>query len=108
LRGALETSAIIAALSSAGAVVLGILASIALVRRRFRAKGPVSALLLSPLVIPYVVFGISLLLLFHTVGIPRSVLTVVIGHVVITVSLLVVLAAEIGRRIAERRLGAEG
>jgi len=84
LRGALETSAIIAALSSAGAVVLGILASIALVRRRFRAKGPVSALLLSPLVIPYVVFGISLLLLFHTVGIPRSVLTVVIGHVVIS------------------------
>jgi spermidine/putrescine transport system permease protein len=84
LQGALETSAIIAALSSAGAVALGILASIALVRRRFRAKGPVSALLLSPLVIPYVVFGISLLLLFHTLGIPRSILTVVIGHIVIS------------------------
>jgi len=84
LRGALQTSAIIAALSSAGAVVLGIFASIALVRRHFRGKGPVSALLLSPLVIPYVVFGISLLLLFHTLGIPRSILTVVIGHVVIS------------------------
>ena len=84
LRGALETSAIIAALSSAGAVVLGILASIALVRRRFRLKSPVSALLLSPLVIPYVVFGISLLLFFHAVGIPRSILTVVIGHIVIS------------------------
>ena len=72
LRGALETSAIIAALSSIGAVVLGTLASLALVRRRFRGKAPVSALLLSPLVIPYVVFGISLLLLFHQVGIPRS------------------------------------
>jgi spermidine/putrescine transport system permease protein len=84
LRGALETSAIIAALSSVGAVVLGVLATIALVRRSFRAKAPVSALLLSPLVIPYVVFGISLLLLFHTVGIPRSLLTVVIGHIVIS------------------------
>jgi spermidine/putrescine transport system permease protein len=84
LRGALETSAIIAALSSVGAVVLGTLASIALVRRRFRGKAPVSALLLSPLVIPYVVFGISLLLLFHTLGIPRSILTVVIGHIVIS------------------------
>jgi len=84
LRAALETSAIVAALSSAGAVLLGILASIALVRRRFRGKSPVSALLLSPLVIPYVVFGISLLLFFHAVGIPRTVLTVVIGHVVIT------------------------
>jgi spermidine/putrescine transport system permease protein len=85
LRGALETSAIIAALSSVGAVLLGVLASIALVRRRFRAKSAVSALLLSPLVIPYVVFGIALLLLFHTLGVPRSILTVVIGHIVICV-----------------------
>jgi spermidine/putrescine transport system permease protein len=84
LRGALETSAIIAALSSVGAVVLGVLASIALTRRFFRGKAAVSALLLSPLVIPYVVFGISLLLLFHTIGVPRSVLTVVIGHIVIS------------------------
>jgi spermidine/putrescine transport system permease protein len=84
LRAALETSAIIAAISSIGAVLLGILASIALVRRRFRAKAPVSAMLLSPLVIPYVVFGISLLLFFHAAGIPRSILTVVIGHVVIS------------------------
>ena len=66
LRGSLETSAIIAAVSSVGAVLLGMLASIALTRRRFRGKALVSALLLSPLVIPYVVFGISLLLLFHT------------------------------------------
>ncbi len=84
LRGALETSAIVAALSSAGAVVLGTLASMALARRRFLGKASVSALLLSPLVIPYVVFGISLLLLFHTLGIPRSILTVVIGHIVIS------------------------
>ena len=84
LRGALETSAIVAALSSVGAVFLGLLASIALARRRFRGKAAVSALLLSPLVIPYVVFGISLLILFHAVGIPRSILTVVIGHIVIS------------------------
>jgi spermidine/putrescine transport system permease protein len=84
LRGALETSAIVAAISSVGAVVLGTLASIALARRRFRGKALASAFLLSPLVIPFVVFGISLLLLFHTLGIPRSVLTVVIGHVVIS------------------------
>jgi spermidine/putrescine transport system permease protein len=84
LRNALETSAIIAALSSLGAVVLGVLSSIALTRRRFRGKSAVSALLLSPLVIPYVVFGISLLLLFHQLGVPRSLLTVVIGHIVIS------------------------
>ena len=85
LKGALVTSALIATLSSLGAVLLGVLAAIALVRRRFRAKAAASALLLSPLVIPYVVFGISLLLLYHQLGIPRSILTVVIGHIVICI-----------------------
>jgi spermidine/putrescine transport system permease protein len=84
LRGALETSAIVAALSSVVAVALGLLASIALTRGRFRGRAVVSALLLSPLVIPFVVFGIALLLLFHSLGVPRSLLTVVIGHVVIS------------------------
>jgi spermidine/putrescine transport system permease protein len=84
LIGALKTSAIVAVLSSAGAVVLGTLASLALARRRFLGKAAVSAFLLSPLVIPYVVFGISLLLLFHTIGVPRSILTVVVGHIVIS------------------------
>jgi spermidine/putrescine transport system permease protein len=93
LRAALVTSGIIATLSSLGAVVLGVLASIALVRRRFRGKSAASALLLSPLVIPYVVFGISLLLLFHQFGISLSILTVVIGHIVICIpyTILVVL-----------------
>jgi spermidine/putrescine transport system permease protein len=84
LRASLETSALIAVLTSIGAVILGVLSSIALVRRSFRGKAAASALLLSPLVIPYVVFGISLLLLFHQVGVPRGTYTVVIGHIVIT------------------------
>jgi spermidine/putrescine transport system permease protein len=84
LKSSLKTSAIVAALSSVGAVLLGILSAIALVRHRFRGTGPVSALLLSPLVIPYVVFGLALLLLFHTAGLQRSIYTVIIGHIVIT------------------------
>jgi spermidine/putrescine transport system permease protein len=84
LRAALKTSAIIAFSTSIGAVILGVLSSIALVRSRFRGKSLVSALLLSPLVIPYLVFGIALLLLFHTIGVPNGAPTVVIGHIVIT------------------------
>jgi spermidine/putrescine transport system permease protein len=84
LQSALQTSAIVAALSSVGAVFLGVLASLALVRRGFRGKAAASAFLLSPLVIPYVVFGISLLLFFHALSIDRSITTVVIGHIVIT------------------------
>jgi len=84
LKGALLTSALVALMSSAAAVLLGVFSAIALVRRRFFGRPAVSALLLAPLVIPYIVFGVSLLLFFHAVGIPRSLLTVVIGHVVIS------------------------
>src|SRR6185437_5957794 len=65
MRSALEASAIVAALSSVVAVTLGILASVALARRGFLGKSLVTALLLSPLVIPFVVLGIAMLLLFH-------------------------------------------
>jgi spermidine/putrescine transport system permease protein len=85
LKAALTTSALVATVSSVGAVLLGVLASMALARRRFAGKAAVSALLLGPLVIPYIVFGISLLLFFHAAGIPRSLLTIVIGHIVISV-----------------------
>lgn len=84
LLHALRTSAIVAFLSSTGAVALGVLASLAL-RRRFRGMAVVSALLLSPLVIPYIVFGISLLLFFHSVGVGLSFLTLTIAHIVLSV-----------------------
>jgi spermidine/putrescine transport system permease protein len=84
MRGALETSAMVAAVSSVIAVSLGILASVALARRGFRGKGLVTALLLSPLVIPFVVLGVAMLLLFHVLGVSPSLLTVGIGHVVIS------------------------
>lgn len=95
LLASLETSLLVAAISSAIAVALGILAAYALVRRRFRLKGASSALLLSPLVIPYVVFGIALLILFQALDdflIPRfgfyfgfGIHTIVIGHVVVSI-----------------------
>lgn len=84
MQAALETSAIVAAISSVIAVTLGILASIGLSRRVFRGKGVVTALLLTPLVIPLIVLGISLLLLYHELGMPLSILTITIGHVVIS------------------------
>ena len=93
MRGALETSAMVAAVSSVIAVTLGILASIALARRGFRGKGIVTALLLSPLIIPFVVLGIAMLLLFHVLGLSPSLETVTIGHVVIVLpyTILVIL-----------------
>ncbi len=94
LIGALKRSAIVATLSSFIAVALGVLASFALIRRRFVGKPAASALFFSPLVIPYLVFGISLLLLFSIVDkiltsvagfyIGLGLHAVVIGHVVVS------------------------
>jgi spermidine/putrescine transport system permease protein len=83
LTASLLQSAKVAAIASVGSVALGVAASIALVRRRFFGKTGVSALLLSPLVIPYVVFGASLLVLFKKAGVPLSILTLILGHIVV-------------------------
>jgi spermidine/putrescine transport system permease protein len=105
MRAALETSALVAAMSSVVAVVLGISASVALARRGFRGKTLVTALLLSPLVIPFVVLGIALLLLFHVLGMSLSILTVAIGHVVIslpyTILVLLPRLEQIDRSLSE-------
>jgi spermidine/putrescine transport system permease protein len=85
MQAALKTSGIVASISSVIAVALGILASIGLSRSRFRGRGLVTTLVLVPLVVPLIVLGISLLLLFHVLGIQLSILTIVIGHVVISI-----------------------
>lgn len=94
LLAALKRSAIVATASSAIAVTLGTLVSYALVRRRFVGKTAVSALFFSPLVVPYLVFGVSLLVvltaldrfLSQTTGyfIGLGLHAVVIGHVVVS------------------------
>ena len=89
LRNSVLTSAKVALVASILAVVLGLLAAIALVRKQFTGKVAVSALLLSPLVIPYIVFAIALLILFVQIDklpgirLPLGMSTLVIGHVVI-------------------------
>ena len=80
---ALRVSLVVAAITAVITTVLAIPASIALVRRRFFAKGLVSGMMLAPLVIPLVVLGTALLILFNAIGIPFSPLTIAIGHIVI-------------------------
>lgn len=94
LMRALRASLLVATTSSLIAVVLAVAVSFALVRRKFVGKSFMSALVLSPLVIPYLVFGISLLILFKTVDevltnvfgiyIGLGLHAVVIGHVVVS------------------------
>lgn len=77
----------IAAIAATIAVVLGTLCAVALVRfRRFRGKTVLQATVSAPLVMPDVITGIALLLLFvsmqQLIGWPhgRGMLTIIIAH----------------------------
>jgi putrescine transport system permease protein len=72
----------IALLSSTVATVLGTLAAIALVRHgRFRGRTLFSGMIYAPLVMPEVITGLSLLLLFVAVGFARGFWTIVLAHI---------------------------
>src|ERR671931_1078069 len=71
----------IALLSASAATVLGTLAAIALVRfGRFRGRVLFSGMIYAPLVMPEVITGLALLLLFVAVDVCRGFWTVTIAH----------------------------
>jgi putrescine transport system permease protein len=71
----------VAALSATIAGVLGTCAALALDRHgRFRGRGAYTGLLYAPMVMPEVITGLSLLLLFVGIGLDRGIATLVIAH----------------------------
>lgn len=109
LKKALVASIWVGLAVSFVATLLGTLVSYALARRSFRGKSLVSALVLVPLVVPTVVLGVALLVLFRPNGpvipIPLGLWAVLIGHVVIALPFAVLLLlpriASIDRRLEE-------
>ena len=91
------------------ATAIAVLVSYAIARRRLRFKAFLSALVLLPLVVPTVVLGIALLILFRPNGpvipIPLGLWAVLIGHVVFALPFCLLLLlpriASIDRRIEE-------
>ncbi len=73
----------VAAIASAGAVVLGTLAALALVRGRWRGKGAIEGALMSPLILPGIITGIALLQYFTAIGLIQSFMRLVLAHLVI-------------------------
>jgi putrescine transport system permease protein len=72
----------VAFLSATIATVLGTMAAIALVRHgRFKGRTLFSGMVYAPLVMPEVITGLSLLLLFVAMGVARGFWTVTIAHV---------------------------
>ncbi|MBC7168067.1 ABC transporter permease [Phenylobacterium sp.] len=71
--------------SATMATVLGTLAALGMVRAgRFRGRTLFSSMTYAPLVMPEVILGLSLLLLFVAVGLPRGFWTVMIAHTTLT------------------------
>ncbi|MFV2007702.1 MAG: ABC transporter permease [Longimicrobiales bacterium] len=70
--------------ASVTAIILGLFASLALARERFRGKEIVEALLMSPLVLPGIITGVALLQFFTLAGLGNSFLRLFLAHVVIT------------------------
>ncbi len=76
------------------ATALGSVVAIAVLRFQFRGRSLLLALAGLPLIVPFVVMGVAFFLLFVAVDVPRSLLTVAIGHTVVAVpyATLIVLA----------------
>jgi len=78
--------------------ILGTMGAIAIVRFDFPGRNAITALGAIPLVIPYVILGVSSLILFKEIGIPLSAWAAGIAHVVISIpyALLIVSARLVG------------
>jgi putrescine transport system permease protein len=71
----------VAVMSSTLATVLGTMAAYVIVRAgRFPGRTVFSGMIYAPLVMPEVITGLSLLLLFIGIGLDRGVLTIVLAH----------------------------
>ena len=72
-------------ISATVATVLGTLAAVTMVRSgRFRGRALFSGMIYAPLVMPEVILGLSLLLLFVALGLPRGFWTVTVSHATVT------------------------
>mgnify|MGYP000465854501 CR=1 FL=1 len=91
MRNAALTSLGVAAVSATAATLLGTLAALALVRAgRFPGRTLFSALVYAPLVLPEVITGLALLLLFVAIDIDRGFWTIAAAHTTVTMCFVTV------------------
>ena len=74
---AVGNSLLVAIGSSTAATVLGTMVGILLSRFEFRGKGLLTGLAIMPLIVPYVVLGVAMLILFTALDIQLSIVTVI-------------------------------
>ena len=98
LMRSLRNSVVVGMGSSVVATALATCGAIAFVRFQFKGKELFMTVALLPLYVPFVVLGVALLLLFATIGLPRSLLTIAAAHTVVSFpyALLIIVARLVG------------
>ena len=86
ILASVRNSLVVGLATTAVATVLGTLAALALGRYEFRGKGFTKNLLYLPIIIPEIVLGAALVTFFGVARLRLSILTVVIAHVVFSIS----------------------
>jgi spermidine/putrescine transport system permease protein len=85
LLKAVRNSIVLGLVSSLVSTVLGTMAAVGIVRFHFPGRGLFLMAASMPLVIPYVVLGVGLLIWFGSLNVPLSLWTVGVGHVIISI-----------------------
>lgn len=81
LTNSLKIASSVALLST----VFGVLAAKAVTRYRMPGRGPVLGFIMVPLVVPEIIMGIALLVLANTGGVPLSLFTIGVGHMLLCI-----------------------
>jgi len=79
---ALWNSVRVGAVVSVIATILGVVAARAITRYRMPGKTALVTFIMMPLVIPGIIFGVALLVLLSRMGVPLSLYTVGLGHLI--------------------------
>lgn len=87
---ALKNSLVIATLSTIVSVILGTLIALALTRFRFRGRSGLNLFIFLPMATPEIVLGVSLLSMFVSVEVARGFTTILIAHIMFSISYVVV------------------
>ncbi len=90
LNDAMLTSLELAALATLISTILGTLIALALVRYEFFGRGPANFLIVIPMATPEVVIGAALLSMFVTYNVSLGFSTLLIAHVMFSISFVVV------------------
>lgn len=81
---AVRNSLIIACLSTLVSTVLGTMGALLLARHRFRGKKLFQNMLYVPVIVPEILFGVSLLAIFMLIKFPLGILSVICAHITFT------------------------